>query len=235
MIRQRCRAAVSHHAGAVSGRCDDTQRARAPLWTVKATLMAAETEFRARCRSMPRFHRSLQPGRFGASGRINRRQAAEPCCKALSEQRPKDADAHQELADRVCVVGRMNGRSGAVAGRRSPCRRQIPTCTRSCRKRWPARGNWSRRLRSERQHLIYEKRADDWNDLGVLEARAGKITEASEDLEHALRLVQDHAQGATICNILSELEFSCVDCRWALLRKRKWRGRILSGWPRSRF
>jgi Flp pilus assembly protein TadD len=36
--------------------------------------------------------------------------------------------------------------------------------------------------------------ADDWNNLGVLEARAGKIAEAREDFRHALQLVPDHAQ-----------------------------------------
>jgi Flp pilus assembly protein TadD len=41
---------------------------------------------------------------------------------------------------------------------------------------------------------LRENNADDWNDLGVLEARAGKITEAREAFLHALRLVPDHAQ-----------------------------------------
>jgi Flp pilus assembly protein TadD len=41
---------------------------------------------------------------------------------------------------------------------------------------------------------LRQNNADDWNDLGVLEARAGKITEAREDFLHALRLVPDHAQ-----------------------------------------
>jgi Flp pilus assembly protein TadD len=35
---------------------------------------------------------------------------------------------------------------------------------------------------------------DDWNNLGVLEARAGKIAEAREDFLHALQLAPDHAQ-----------------------------------------
>jgi Flp pilus assembly protein TadD len=41
---------------------------------------------------------------------------------------------------------------------------------------------------------LRENDADDWNDLGVLEARAGKIAEAREAFLHALRLVPDHAQ-----------------------------------------
>jgi Flp pilus assembly protein TadD len=41
---------------------------------------------------------------------------------------------------------------------------------------------------------LRENNADDWNDLGVLEARAGKISEAREAFLHALRLVPDHAQ-----------------------------------------
>jgi Flp pilus assembly protein TadD len=36
--------------------------------------------------------------------------------------------------------------------------------------------------------------ADDWNNLGVLEARAGRIAEAREDFLHALRLAPNHAQ-----------------------------------------
>jgi Flp pilus assembly protein TadD len=36
--------------------------------------------------------------------------------------------------------------------------------------------------------------ADDWNNLGVLEAGAGRIAEAREDFRHALQLAPDHAQ-----------------------------------------
>jgi Flp pilus assembly protein TadD len=36
--------------------------------------------------------------------------------------------------------------------------------------------------------------ADGWNNLGVLEAKAGKTTEAREAFEHALRIAPDHAQ-----------------------------------------
>ena len=36
--------------------------------------------------------------------------------------------------------------------------------------------------------------ADGWNNLGVLEARAGRTAEAREAFEHALRLAPDHAQ-----------------------------------------
>jgi Flp pilus assembly protein TadD len=35
--------------------------------------------------------------------------------------------------------------------------------------------------------------ADGWNDLGVLEARAGNPAAAREDFEHALRITPDHA------------------------------------------
>ena len=35
---------------------------------------------------------------------------------------------------------------------------------------------------------------DDWNNLGVLEARAGRVNEAREDFRHALQLAPDHAQ-----------------------------------------
>ncbi len=35
---------------------------------------------------------------------------------------------------------------------------------------------------------------DDWNNLGVLEARAGRIAEAREDFRRALQLAPDHAQ-----------------------------------------
>jgi hypothetical protein len=38
--------------------------------------------------------------------------------------------------------------------RRSRCHRPILTCMHSCRRRWPVRGNWSRRLRNERQLFI---------------------------------------------------------------------------------
>ena len=38
--------------------------------------------------------------------------------------------------------------------RLSRCHRPILTCMHSCRRRWPVRGNWNRRLRSERQHFI---------------------------------------------------------------------------------
>jgi Flp pilus assembly protein TadD len=36
--------------------------------------------------------------------------------------------------------------------------------------------------------------ADNWNNLGVLEATAGKTAEAREDFRHALQLAPGHAQ-----------------------------------------
>jgi len=41
---------------------------------------------------------------------------------------------------------------------------------------------------------LNENDADGWNNLGVLEVRAGKTSEAREYFEHALRLAPDHAQ-----------------------------------------
>jgi Flp pilus assembly protein TadD len=35
---------------------------------------------------------------------------------------------------------------------------------------------------------------DDWNNLGVLEAKAGRIAEAREDFLRALQLAPNHAQ-----------------------------------------
>jgi Flp pilus assembly protein TadD len=39
--------------------------------------------------------------------------------------------------------------------------------------------------------------ADDWNNLGVLEARAGRIAEARGDFLRALQLAPNHAQART--------------------------------------
>jgi Flp pilus assembly protein TadD len=36
--------------------------------------------------------------------------------------------------------------------------------------------------------------ADEWNNLGVLEAKAGRLAEAREDVRRALQLAPDHAQ-----------------------------------------
>ncbi len=44
--------------------------------------------------------------------------------------------------------------------------------------------------------------ADGWNNLGVLEARAGKTAGARADFEHALRLKPDHAQARANLNHL---------------------------------
>ncbi len=72
--------------------------------------------------------------------------------------------------------------------RRLRFRQTILICTRCSRRRWPARGNCKQAI-AERKAALHLRAndADDWNNLGVLEARAGKIAEAREDFRHALQ------------------------------------------------
>jgi Flp pilus assembly protein TadD len=107
----------------------------------------------------------------------NQPQEAVELLEAAVKQRPKDVDAREQLADAYALSGRVGD---AVV--------QLSQALAST---------------GELQQAIAERKAalqlrandpDDWNNLGVLEARAGKIPEAREDFRHALQLAPDHAQ-----------------------------------------
>ena len=60
---------------------------------------------------------------------------------------------------------------------------------------WPPTGICRRPSPSSEEALrLNASDADGWNNLGVLEARAGKPAAAREDFEHALRIAPDHAR-----------------------------------------
>ena len=166
------------------------------LWRTEGHTEAAEAELRAALQiDAHDFTALFNLGDLALQA--NQPEKAAELLEAAVKQRPKDADAHQQLAAAYALSGRIATRWCSCA-RRSVCRRQILTCTRYSRRRWPAPGNWSRRLRNEKPHFVCEQTTpDDWNNLGVLEARAGRITEAREDFLHALQLVPDHAQART--------------------------------------
>ena len=57
-----------------------------------------------------------------------------------------------------------------------------------------ATGDLRQAIAEQREALrLNASDADGWNNLGVLEARAGNSSSAREDFEHALRIAPDHA------------------------------------------
>ncbi|MGC2401541.1 MAG: tetratricopeptide repeat protein [Acidobacteriaceae bacterium] len=121
------------------------------------------------------------------------RQAAELLDGAV-QQRPKDVDARHRLAEAYALTGRMGD---AIAQLReaiilSPTDPELHALLSQA---LASNGQLEQAI-AERKAALHLRAddADDWNNLGVLEARVGKVGDAREDFLHALKLAPNHAQ-----------------------------------------
>jgi Flp pilus assembly protein TadD len=128
---------------------------------------------------------ALQSGQFS--------QAVEMLAAAV-QQRPNDADAHEHLADAYAQSGRLGDAATQLreAIRISP---ETPALHALLSQVLDSTGDLQAAIAEQRTALrLAANDADGWNNLGVLEARAGRNTEARADFLHALQIAPDHAQ-----------------------------------------
>ena len=190
---KRCRAAVPYHAGAVSPRCGRCIAGSASLWRAKATRTRRRPSCAPRSRSIAHDFTALYNlGDLALQG--GQPQQAAELLEAAVKQRPKDADAHEQLADAYALSGRVGD---AVVQLReaialSP---ENPELHSLLSQALASTGQLQQAIAERKAALhLQANDPDDWNNLGVLEARAGRIAEAREDFRHALQLAPDHAQ-----------------------------------------
>ncbi len=114
--------------------------------------------------------------------------------EAATSRNPKDADAHQQLAGAYALSGRIGDaivqlrQAIALSPDNPDLHALLSQALGTAGELEPAVAE---------QKMAVHLRADDadnWNNLGVLEARAGRVGEAREDFRHALRLAPGHAQ-----------------------------------------
>jgi Flp pilus assembly protein TadD len=128
---------------------------------------------------------ALQAGQFS--------QAVE-MLKTAVQQRPRDADAHEHLADAYAQSGRLGDAAIQLreAIRISP---DTPALHALLSQVLDSTGDLQAAIAEQRTALrLAANDADGWNNLGVLEARAGRNTQARADFLHALQIAPDHAQ-----------------------------------------
>jgi Flp pilus assembly protein TadD/mono/diheme cytochrome c family protein len=154
---------------------------------------AAEAEFRAALQIDAHDFTALY-NLGGLALQAGQPQQAADLLQGAVEQRPKDVDARQQLAAAYALSGRMSEavvqlREAITLSPSNPdLHAQLSQALASTGQLEPAIAE-----RKTALHLRAND-ADDWNNLGVLEVRAGRIAEAREDFLRALQLVPDHAQ-----------------------------------------
>jgi Flp pilus assembly protein TadD/mono/diheme cytochrome c family protein len=114
--------------------------------------------------------------------------------EAAQKQRPDDADVHEHLADAYAQSGRIGDAVIQVraAIRLSP---QNPALHALLAQALASTGDLEEAIEEQKTALrLAGNDADGWNNLGVLEARAGRNSEARADFLHALQISPDHAQ-----------------------------------------
>jgi len=114
--------------------------------------------------------------------------------ESAAEQRPGDADVHEHLADAYAQSGRMGDAVSQVraAIRISPDSAALHALLSQA---LAATGDLEQAIEEQKTALhLAGNDADGWNNLGVLEAQAGKNAEARADFLHALQIAPDHTQ-----------------------------------------
>jgi Flp pilus assembly protein TadD/mono/diheme cytochrome c family protein len=162
--------------------------------------LAKEEQFEA---AQVEFHQALatNPNDFTALYNLgdmalqtNQLQQAVEYLESAAKQRPDDVDAHEQLASAYAQSGHL---IQAV--------QQLHSATRLEPENPSLHALLSQVLAAteQLQEAILEQKAalhlqandaDGWNNLGVLEARAGKTAQAREDFLHALQLAPGHSQ-----------------------------------------
>jgi Flp pilus assembly protein TadD len=127
----------------------------------------------------------------------NQPQQAANFLEGAIQQRPKDPDAHQRLAEAYALSGRIDDAVGQLreAIALSPANPDLHALLSQA---LASTGQLEQAI-AERKAALHLRAtdADDWNNLGVLEAKAGRIAEAREDFLHALQISPNHAQART--------------------------------------
>jgi Flp pilus assembly protein TadD len=124
----------------------------------------------------------------------NQPQQAVTYLEKAVKQRPTDSDAHEQLAAAYAQAGRLGD---AVIQLRqtinlSP---ESPSLHSLLSQVLAGTGQLQEAIAEQKTALhLQNNDADGWNNLGVLEARAGKTAQARDDFHHALQLAPDHAQ-----------------------------------------
>jgi Flp pilus assembly protein TadD/mono/diheme cytochrome c family protein len=155
--------------------------------------VAAEAEFRAALQIDPHDFTALY-NLGDLALQASQPQQAVGLLEAAVQQRPNDTDAHEQLAGAYALSGRVGD---AIAQLReamtlSP---DNPGLHALLSQALASTGQLQQAIAERKVALrLRTNDPDDWNNLGVLEARAGKIAEAREDFLHALQLAPDHAQ-----------------------------------------
>jgi Flp pilus assembly protein TadD/mono/diheme cytochrome c family protein len=124
----------------------------------------------------------------------NQTQQAVELLEAAAKQRPNDVDAQEELADAYASSGRLD--EAVIQLRKAilvePQDAALHTLLSQA---LAGTGQLEQAVAEEKAALhLRADDPDDWNNLGVLEARTHRFAEAREDFLHALRLSPNHAQ-----------------------------------------
>jgi Flp pilus assembly protein TadD len=131
--------------------------------------------------------------------------AAIELLKHATSSAPTLVEAHEQLA-------RAYGQAGDLPHALSELRAAAllkpddPRLHSALAQRLTATGDLKEATEEQRTALhLSENDADGWNNLGALEARAGRTDAARADFEHALRVQPDHTQAkANLQRLLSQ-------------------------------
>ena len=150
-----------------------------------------------------RFRRSIEiaPGNLRAllgSAEIKSEsgdfESAIQILKQATSLHPDSAEAHEELARAYAQSGDQNSALAELkkAVQLGP---NDPLLHAALSQVLASTGNVGQAIEEQRTALkLFDRDADGWNNLGVLESRTGQTAAARADFEHALRLQPDHPQ-----------------------------------------
>jgi Flp pilus assembly protein TadD len=153
---------------------------------------AAQAEFRAALEINPNDFTALyNQGELALQeGQL---QKAVELLQNAAQQRPQDASAHEQLA----AAYAQSGRAGeAVVQLRQAISLSPDTASLHAllAQALSSTGQLEQAIAEQKAALhLQANDPDDWNNLGVLEAKAGRTAQAREDFRHALQLAPDHA------------------------------------------
>lgn len=154
---------------------------------------AAQAEFRQALEVNPDDYTALYNLGYIAL-QTNQLQQATEYLKAAVKQRPTDADTHEQLANAYAQSGQLNEameqlRSATKLAPDNPGLHALLSQTLA------ATGQLQEAILEQKMALHLQAiDADGWNNLGVLEARAGETVRAREDFQHALQIAPDHSE-----------------------------------------
>ncbi len=162
---------------------------------------AAVAEFRTALQADPQDFTALSNlGEWALQA--NQTQQAVELLEAAAQQRPNDADAQEQLADAYASSGRLD--DAVIKLRKAvTLAPQDPGLHTLLSQALAGTGQLEQAVAEEKTALhLRADDPDDWNNLGVLEAREHRFAEAREDFLRALKLAPNHAQARANLNRL---------------------------------